>query len=293
MTAQINTPELWCQRLPARKAEDHKYTHGHAVIIGAAEMTGATRLAAEACARIGAGLTTVIAPEGSGEIYRRTLAAHVIVQDMEWQEKPVHSGNGTYLSIDHHFSDPRHTALLAGPGGGAADFFRHMMYRAWEKEHLKGIVLDAEAFTAWKGYVEDFNAFIARPTIVTPHQGEFEKVFKDDEYFGDVLIGDKTEQAKKAASVLDAIVILKGAETVISDGGRTVVNRNAPATLATAGTGDVLAGMITGLLAQGMEPFDAACAAVWMHGEAANSFGPGLVASDLNNQIPVVLRKFV
>lgn len=260
-----NASSLWLSGFPFRKKDDHKYTHGHAVIFGAGKMTGATRLAAESCARIGAGLTTVIAPEGAGEIYRRTLAAHIIVRDREG-------------SLNEFLKDERLTAFLIGPGAGSdcaairADIETVMKLN-------KPLVIDADGLNALE------NRKLRGDIVLTPHEGEFKKLFPH-------IDGDRIEKAQIAARESGAVVVLKGAETVIASPDECAVNHNASPDLATAGTGDVLAGMITGLLAQGMEPFRAACAAVWIHGEAAKRFGPGLVASDLPGMIPEILREF-
>ncbi len=252
-----NNPELWLSHLPAKEEGAHKYAHGHGVIYGAPKLTGATRLAASACARIGAGLTSVIAPQDTGAIYRTSLPAHIMVRD------------------DEDWIDRRVTAILYGPGGLAGKIrFR------------KGCVtiLDAEAL---KILPEDLLEYLADNVILTPHEGEFVKAFPE------ITQGSKLERACSAAKESDALIVLKGADTIIAHpDGRAVINTHASPDLASAGTGDVLAGLIIGLAAQGMEPFYAACAAVWMHGEAAISFGPGLVASDIPKIIPQVLQDF-
>ncbi len=263
-----NKPHPWLAKFPRRKSGNNKYDYGHAVIFGAAKMTGATRLAAESCARIGAGVTTVIAPSGTGEIYRRTLKPHVIVEDLT-------------KNITTHLKDSRRNVVLIGPGAGK----NFTALRKIIKVTLasgKDVVLDADALNA----IAPLKGIFKRKgqVVITPHAGEFKKLFPS-------LKGSKAAQALAAAKKSGAIVVLKGADTVIaSPEGKAVVSNNAPATLATAGTGDVLAGMITGLVAQGMSAFEAACAAVWLHGEAAKGYGPGLVASDLPDLIPVALK---
>lgn len=294
--AQDNHPDLWKDRFPHRKTGDHKYAHGHAVVAGAEKMTGATRLAAEACARAGAGLTTVIAPPGTGEIYRRTLAPHVIVEDRK---------NG----LAAHLSDERRNAVLIGPGAGCENTAslqkdvldilttsltptlspvgRGSLDVVRTGEGAKIIILDADALNCFKDDREKLYSALNKNCILTPHEGEFARLFPD-------IDGLKTDRAQEAAERTGAVIVLKGPDTVIAAPGRKpVINTNAPPWLATAGTGDVLAGMIAGLAAQGMEPFDAACAAVWIHGEAARQIGEGLVASDMAGKVPGVIRSLV
>lgn len=271
-TAHENAPHLWGAFFPYKKSSDHKYMHGHAVILGAEKMTGATRLAAEACARIGAGLTTVIAPPAAAQIYRETLAPHVIVED----RKNV---------LPLHLSDARRNTVLIGPGAGREH------EALLQKDALdilasgKTVIVDADALTIFESDRDKLFKSLNKKCILTPHEGEFVRLFPD-------LPGVKTDRAQTAADRTGAVIVLKGPDTVIAAPGRKpVINTNAPPWLATAGSGDVLAGMITGLAAQGMQPFDAACAAVWIHGEAANRFGEGLVAADINGKIPEVISR--
>ncbi|MCB1721956.1 MAG: NAD(P)H-hydrate dehydratase, partial [Alphaproteobacteria bacterium] len=255
-----NHPDLWLAALPCKDPGGHKYDSGLAQVFGAPKLTGATRLASEACARIGAGLVSVIAPKGTGDIYRASLAPHILVYDQGDQPERV-------------------TARLYGPGGlGVKPDYKSDM----------PTVLDADA-------LYDLPPHLNPPPqggegreggvlyVLTPHEGEFEKAFPD-------LVGTKLEKARVAAAQIGAVIVLKGADSVIAHpDGRAVINVHASPYLATAGSGDVLAGMITGLLAQGMPAFEASCASVWMHGDAALRFGPGLVASDLIDMIPEVL----
>jgi NAD(P)H-hydrate repair Nnr-like enzyme with NAD(P)H-hydrate dehydratase domain len=245
-----NAPSLWLNEFPRRMADSHKYDYGHALIYAAPELTGATRLAAESCSRMGAGLVTVLSPRAAANVYRASLPAHIMVRDdLEW-------------------NDDRVTARLYGSGGISV-----------EPDFSSGIsmVLDADALIDLPKKLHD-------KIVLTPHEGEFARAFPD-------LRGSKTERAAFAAKQSGAVVVLKGSETVIAaPDGHVVSNTHATPWLATAGTGDVLAGMITGLLAQGMAVFSASCAAVWIHGEAALRFGPGLVASDLPYMLPGVLK---
>ena len=246
---QENTPDLWFTDFPQREADSHKYDYGHALIYGAPELTGATRLAASACARIGAGLTTVLAKEG--DVYRGTLPAHIMVRD------------------NTAWSDKRVSARLYGPGG---------MAKGVKISLNRSCVLDADALLCMPDKLNE-------QTVLTPHGGEFAKAFPDIE-------GSREDKALNAARRTGAVIVLKGVETVVAHpDGRCVVNKHDSSNLSTAGTGDVLAGLVTGLLAQGMPAFEAACAAVWIHGDAALKFGPGLVATDLIDLIPKVLQE--
>lgn len=248
-SARPNNPDLWRGVFPRKKTDGHKYDSGLVQIFGAPKLTGATRLAAESCARAGAGLVCVLAPKGTGDIYRSSLPAHILVYDSDfWKE--------------------RVSARLYGPGGLAV-----------KPDYKSKIptVLDAEA-------LYDLPKTLGDNFILTPHEGEFAYAFPE-------IQGAKVEKAMAAAKQTGAIMVLKGPETVIAHpDGRAALNTNAPPTLATAGSGDVLAGIVAGLAAQGMPPFESACAAVWIHGEAAKRFGPGLVAADLPDLIPGVLR---
>jgi NAD(P)H-hydrate epimerase len=177
--------------------------------------------------------------------------------------------------------DTRITAMLIGPGAGATPQTRaHAL--AMLATH-RAVLLDADAITVFRDNPADLFAAITGPCVLTPHDGEFRRLFDDR--------ADKLTRTRNAALRSGAIIVLKGADTVIAaPDGRTAINANAPDTLATAGAGDVLGGIILGLLAQAMPPFLAACAGVWLHGAAAASFGPGLLAEDLPDLLPDVLR---
>jgi hydroxyethylthiazole kinase-like uncharacterized protein yjeF len=194
--------------------------------------------------------------------------------------------------LKQFLADKRRNAVILGPGGGVGPAMREQVSAALESE--AAAVLDADALTSFAGEAAALAGAIgtrpARPVILTPHEGEFSRLFSVLER--EVHSRSKLERARLAATKTGAILVLKGADTVVAaPDGRAAIAENGPPSLATAGSGDVLAGLVGGLLAQGMAPFEAACAAVWLHGEAANEFGPGLIAEDLPETLPRVYRK--
>ena len=264
----VNDPEWWLERFPWPRPTMHKYSRGHALVAAGAVMTGAGRLAARAAARAGAGLVTVAAPQGAFPVYAAALTG-VIVQ-------PV-AGLEDFSGL---LSDKRRNAALIGPGAGVGGHTRDMVLAILAAG--RRAVLDADALTAFAEDPETMFAAIRSPCVMTPHEGEFARLFE--------TAGSKLDRVRRAAQKSGAVVALKGSDTVIAaPDGRAAINANAPPILATAGSGDVLAGIILGLLAQGMEPFEAAAAAVWLHGDAARRFGPGLVAEDLVETLPAAL----
>jgi hydroxyethylthiazole kinase-like uncharacterized protein yjeF len=258
-----NDPSLWLSKLPQPHDGGNKYTRGHAVIWGGYPMTGAARMAARAATRIGAGLTTVAVQEVALPIYATALTSVMVHPLANAQD---------FADL---LADDRITALLIGPGAGVSEATRARtlaILATW-----RPTVLDADALTSFHNDPEELDR------AMTPHDGEFARLFNTE--------GDKLHRTRAAARRSQAVIVLKGTDTVIAaPDGRAIINANAPATLATAGSGDVLSGLILGLLAQGMEPFDAAAAAVWLHGAAATAFGPGLIAEDLPDLLPGVLR---
>jgi len=263
-----NTPDLWRAALPGLRATTNKYHRGHALILGGAVLTGAARLSALAAMRIGAGLLTVAAPRAAWSVYAGTLVS-AMVQPMD-----------DVADFKALLADSRRNAILIGPGAGLGDATREAVLASLATG--RAMVIDADAITSFADDPARLFAAISGPCVLTPHEGEFSRLF--------TTTGDKLSRARAAAALSGAVVLLKGSDTVIAaPDGRAVINANAPATLATGGSGDVLAGMITGLLAQGMPAFDAACAAAWLHGAAAASFGVGLIAEDLPGLIPAVL----
>ncbi|MGE3874923.1 MAG: NAD(P)H-hydrate dehydratase [Parvibaculaceae bacterium] len=257
-------------RLPVAPAGQHKYLRGHAVVLsGAAHQTGAARLAALAALRVGAGLVTLASPRAA----LATNAAHLTaVMLAEADDAPA---------ISRLLADRRKNAVCLGPAIGIGPATCAKVRAALASG--AAVVLDADALTSFAEAPDELFAAIGelpgRAVVMTPHEGEFIRLFKDMDGTAD----SKCERALKAAARAGAVILLKGPDSVAaSPDGRAIVNTNAPPSLATAGSGDVLAGLVTGLLAQHLAPLEAASAAMWLHGEAARKFGDfGLIAEDL------------
>ncbi|WP_448202965.1 NAD(P)H-hydrate dehydratase [Azospirillum sp. sgz302134] len=270
----INSSALWRRRYPWPRLDAHKYARGHAVVLGGARMTGAGRLAARAALRAGAGLVTVACPPDAVPIY--AAASPSLIVDAVADD----------TAFEALLSDSRKNAALLGPGAGVGPGTRARTLAALAAG--KACVLDADALTSFAGSPPDLLDRLSDRCLLTPHEGEFARIFPGIAN-GE---GGKLSRARAAAERSGAVVLIKGADTVVAvPDGRAVINANAPPDLATAGSGDVLAGMALGLLAQGMDAFDAACAAVWLHGESANAVGPGLIAEDLPDALPGVLKR--
>lgn len=265
-----NGPALWRERYPLPTSDDHKYSRGHAVVLGGAQMTGAARLAARATLRAGAGLVSIACDSEVWPIYAATTPGVLVI--------PL----GGLDSLSGLLADERKNLYLLGPGNGISGETRARVLAVLGAG--RPCVLDADALSVFAESPEVLFCSIRSPCVLTPHEGEFRRLFGDSEGEG------RLARVRLAARRSGAVVLLKGADTVIADPqGNAVINSNAPPTLATAGSGDVLAGFIAGLMAQGMSPFDAACAGVWIHGAAGASFGPGLIAEDLPDLLPAVL----
>ena len=264
-----NAPALFAARWPWRTPGDHKYRFGHALVLGGASATGAGRLACRAALRVGAGLVTAGVPSQALAIYAQDTAAVITA--------PVDDAVG----LEQLLADDRLNALLLGPGAGVGEATRGRAQQLLATD--RSVVLDADALTSFAGAADALAAAVQGPTVLTPHAGEFARLFPD-------LAGDKLTRARAAARQSGAVVLLKGADTVIAaPDGRAAINANAPPDLATAGAGDVLAGLIAGSLAQGLPAFEGACAAAWLHGAAAQGAGPGLIADDLPDRVPGAL----
>jgi NAD(P)H-hydrate epimerase len=265
-----NDPDLWRRRLPQLAASGNKYSRGHALLVGGYPTTGAARMAARAAARMGAGLTTIAVPERGLDVYAAALTSIMV--------RPLAGAS----DLARVLTDRRFSGCLIGPGAGVGDETR--MQALAMLASGRPVLLDADALTVFAHQPEALFKAIRGACVLTPHDGEFARLFDAS--------GDKLTRVRRAARVSGATIVLKGADTVIgAPDGRAIINSNAPPTLATGGSGDVLGGIILGLLAQGMDAFAAAAAAVWVHGAAARDFGPGLLAEDLPDLLPGVLRR--
>jgi NAD(P)H-hydrate epimerase len=265
-----NGPGLWRAEFPFPSDAGHKYARGHAIVVsGPLAQGGAARLGARAALRVGAGLVTVACPPDAVVAHASQLNAVMTAPFTDFAEI---------------VADRRRNAVLVGPGNGVGEGTRGVALKALEAR--RSCVVDADAITSFRGAPGDLFGAIRSPCVLTPHDGEFARLFPD------LAEGSKLDRSRAAAARAGAVVLFKGPDTVIAaPDGRAAINANAPATLATAGSGDVLAGLIVGLLAQSMPPFEAACAGAWLHGRAAALFGPGLIAEDISEMLPAALRE--
>jgi ADP-dependent NAD(P)H-hydrate dehydratase / NAD(P)H-hydrate epimerase len=274
----INAPELWRKRFSPPRIDGHKYARGHAAVVsGGLASTGAARLAARGALRAGAGLVTIATP-------REALAVNAAAS-LAVMVRPVDGAD----ELVEFLNDPRRNVVVLGPGGGVGRPMRALVLAALAGE--RAVVLDADALTSFADEPQALAAVTRKrtgATVMTPHEGEFSRLFKG---LGiDAL--SKLEKARHAARETGAVILLKGPDTVVAaPDGRAAIAENAPPWLATAGAGDVLAGMAAGCLAQGIPAFEAAAAAVWLHGEAGLAAGPGLIAEDLPEVMPAIYRR--
>lgn len=265
-----NDPMLWPGTPAPLDPAGHKYSRGHVLAAGGAETTGAARMAARAALRSGAGLVTIACPRVSWPVY---AAAETAVMT-----RPL-DGPADFAAL---LEDRRFSTLVLGPGLGLDAAARDMVTQAGAAG--RRLVLDADALTLFAGAPADLFALTAAApaAVLTPHAGEFKRLFGD-------IPGGKLAQARAAAERAGAVVLLKGPDTVVAaPDGRAAINSNGPPALATAGSGDVLAGIVAGLLADGAPAFEAAAAAAWLHGAAATRLGRGLIATDLIDALPAV-----
>jgi hydroxyethylthiazole kinase-like uncharacterized protein yjeF len=276
-----NTPQFWRKSFPVPRIDGHKYARGHAVIVsGDIASTGAARLSARGALRAGAGLVTLASPRDALAVNAAALTA-VMVHAID-----------TVVEFGELLTDKRLKTCVIGPGAGVGARTCDFVLTALSaKRHL---VLDADALTSFADAPDRLFEAIRtsgdQQVVLTPHEGEFPRLFSD--ISNKHPYRSKLERVRAAAERCGATVLLKGPDTVVaSPDGRATISANAPPWLATAGAGDVLAGMIAGLLAQGVAAFEAASIGAWMHGEAAREAGPGLIAEDLPEVLPAVFKR--
>lgn len=267
---ETNDPAIWRNFLPWPGAETHKHARGRlGVVSGRAHQTGAARLAARAGLRIGAGVVKIFCPPDAVAVIAPAVEAIMV--------SPFAAAETLAREVEDM------DAVVVGPAAGLDE----TTVANIEALALSGaaLVIDADGLSVCKGRSAQLFAVLDRDDVLTPHEGEFERLFPG------LLRQGRTGAAVEAARRAQAVIVLKGSETVVAaPDGRVRINRNGSPWLATAGTGDVLSGMVGGLIAQRMDSFDAACAAVWLHADAADRFGPGLIAEDLSETLPQSLR---
>ncbi len=276
-----NVPSAWRRSFPVPKVEGHKYARGHAIVVsGDIAATGAARMSARGALRAGAGLVTLASPRDALAVNAAALTAVMV--------RPI----DTAVEFADLMNDKRLNTCVIGPGAGLGQRTRDFVLTALSAR--RGLVLDADALTSFAEapdrLFETIKASRDPQVVLTPHEGEFPRLFSD--ISNKHPNRSKLERVRAAAERSGAVVLLKGPDTVVaSPDGRATIAANAPPWLATAGAGDVLSGMIAGLLAQGVAAFEAASIGVWMHGEAARQAGPGLIAEDLPEVLPAVFRR--
>jgi len=268
-----NGPELWS--LPSKEIKNHKYSSGHCLVISGPKLkTGAARMSAIAALRSGAGLVSICGESSALDEHASQLTAIML------REEP----------LEDLLNDKRFNSIIVGPGNGRNAQTRHNVLIAVSSG--QGVILDADALSSFADDPSELFDALQKSgnsnIVLTPHAGEFKRLFGMDD-----LNESKLEKARAAAKLSGAVVVYKGSDTVIAKpDGTCVINDSAPANLATAGTGDVLAGIVAGLVAQGMQAFDAACAGVYVHGLAGREFrDQGMIATDLPQMLPIVFSK--
>ncbi len=300
-SALENEQELWIEKFPHKTSGDHKYKNGHVVVLGGTQMTGAARMSAQASMKMGAGLCTIVTARDSASIYK-VEQPHIMVEQYD-----------ALSAFSKHIEDERRNVVVIGPGAGLADKdgLCDMILDVLSRNKIT--VLDADGLSCFEGRSDEMHSALHAKCILTPHDGEFARIFPG-------LEGTKIDKVVQAVRLTGANILYKGADTVIGaasavnignaqassiaggsiegsnvagiyDGSKVVVNTHASPWLATAGSGDVLAGIIASLCAQGMGVFKSACAGVWIHGESALKYGPGLTSPDIIEGIPRILRK--
>ena len=271
----LNSKSLWVDKINWPKENDHKYSRGYTLVIGGPkEMTGASRLTAISAHRAGSGIVALAADNNSKDIYYKTLLSQIVKNYKNKKE---------FNSI---LSDHRIDVIIIGPGLKPNNSSK-IKIKDIVKTNKK-IILDAGAITCFKNDTKNFTKLIQnKDVIITPHEGEFKILFPR-------LKGSLVDKAIYAAKKLNSIVVLKGATTIIaSPDKKVIINQHGSKWLSTAGSGDVLAGLIGGLISNKMEIFYAAACATWIHKEAGIILGPGLIADDIPDILPKIIKKII
>lgn len=253
---------------PWPRLDGHKYQRGHGVVIGGTQMSGAARLGAVCARRVGAGLITIACEKKVQSIYQQSEAGNLVSSE----------------DIQTLLKDPRKNAVLVGPGLGLDEKHKTLIYDLIASE--KNLILDADALTflSQMGEIEKIDR--KGSTLLTPHEGEFLRLFPH-------INGSKIERVRAASVQSNCTILLKGPDTLIAQpDGKTSINSTGTPWLATAGSGDCLAGICLGLMAQGLTGFDAATLSAWLHGTCAEQRGAGLIAEDIQDMLPLVLQSF-
>lgn len=281
-----NSPALWINNIPKPQDNGHKYHRGQVCVLGGVTMTGAACMSADAAARMGAGIVTILSP-------RRTLLQRIKCTN----PVTIYRSYKPYIITRENIEPADFIAAqkiksnivnVIGPGLGTGDERKIRTLVEKAAHHNMPIILDADGINAFSGHLDTLTHIASRtPLILTPHEGEFKKLCP---HLIGLLKEDRIKATQNLAHALKATVILKGRESIIAAPDETVINSHASPYLATAGTGDVLTGIIASLWAQAMQPFDAACAATWIHGQAAKNKGAGLVATDIIDELPNILK---
>ena len=263
-----NDLKSWKDALPGAARYSHKYERGHGVFYGGADMTGAICLSSYSATRMGLGLATIVAPEKSVDIYRQ-FKPHIIVRPAGSEQEKIKFAKADNVNT-----------IVIGPGYGQDKNLKRLTLDLLSLK--KSYVLDADALTCFESDRQEFFTSLTDHCVLTPHSGEFKKLFGNYD--------DKVAATIQAAIETGAVIVHKGQDTVIAaPNGRCVLQEGSPH-LATAGSGDVLTGFVAGLIGQGVPMFEAACAAVWMHVKCAENFGRGLTATDLPEMLPDILQ---
>jgi len=270
-----NSPEIWSHIDLTPAIDGHKYDRGHVAILGGCDLTGAACMAADAAMHIGAGLCSIMSQSKSLSVYK-SFKPYIMVEEID--------GLSDFLA---HIKSKKRNSIVIGPGAGGVDDGSLCDVVINSLKLNKPILLDADVFSAFAGNIELLANFSHNNVVYTPHEGEYKKIFPKTD-------GDRIKMAIYASSILKGVFVLKGAETIIISRGKpTVIQKDSSPWLATAGAGDVLSGMISGLVAQNIPAYEASCMAVWIHSEVGKMVGVGLVATDIIDKMSIILKKII